>query len=75
MRFGLENEAKTRPKTNISVDVAKKKRKTPEIHAYKRHRGVGRLGRAAPQGEAMSNHVANLSDRDSWFEGVYIHKK
>ena len=24
---------------NISVDVTKKKRKTPEIHAYKRNKG------------------------------------
>ena len=26
-RFGLENEAKMRPRTNISVDVAKKREK------------------------------------------------
>ena len=31
IRFRLKNETKKRPQTNISVDVAKKMRKTPEI--------------------------------------------
>ena len=51
--FALENEAKKRPKTKNTLEVSSKNAEKPEMHAYKRRRGVAEAGCTGPQVGAL----------------------